>query len=79
MISKYRDKITAVEDDIKSIMIEEKEESHLRSVENKMNKAQNMLKPENGEEEADKRRGWFQTRKERQAERGDKMELCCNH
>ena len=51
-------------------MVEEKEESHLRSVENKMNKAQNMLKPADSEEEPEKRRGWFQSRKERKAERG---------
>ncbi|RUS90789.1 hypothetical protein EGW08_001408 [Elysia chlorotica] len=73
VISKYRDRIATIEDDIKAIMIEEKEESHLRSVENKMNKAQNMLKPENGEE-PEKTRGWFQSRKERQAER-EKLRL----
>ncbi|KAK3799134.1 hypothetical protein RRG08_051409 [Elysia crispata] len=74
VISKYRDKISLVEEDIKAIMVEEKEESHLRSVENKMNKAQNMLKPADSEEEPEKRRGWFQSRKERKAER-EKLRL----
>ncbi|GFS20140.1 ATP-dependent RNA helicase DRS1 [Elysia marginata] len=74
VVSKYRDKISAVEDDIKAIMIEEKEESHLRSVENKMNKAQNILKSAENEEEPEKRRGWFQSRKERKAEQ-EKLRL----
>ncbi|GFN79288.1 ATP-dependent RNA helicase drs1 [Plakobranchus ocellatus] len=75
VIGKYRDKISSVEDDIKSIMIEEKEESHLRSMENKMNKAENMLKPVDDDEHASERkRGWFQSRKERKAER-EKLRL----
>lgn len=72
VIAKFREKIADIEDDIKLIQIQEKEESHLRSMENKMNKATNILEASNGEESnIDAKRVWFQTHHERKAEKGD--------
>ncbi|BFZ13504.1 hypothetical protein BsWGS_16543 [Bradybaena similaris] len=66
VVSKFKEKINEIEQDIKQIMIQEKEESHLRSAENKMNKAHNLL--DKAEDEG-KKRTWFQTSKERKAEK----------
>ncbi|CAG5134459.1 unnamed protein product, partial [Candidula unifasciata] len=66
VVSRFKEKINDIEEDIKQIMIQEKEESHLRSVENKMNKAHNLLDKTQDESQ---QRTWFQTTKERKAEK----------
>ncbi|XP_005105610.1 probable ATP-dependent RNA helicase DDX27 [Aplysia californica] len=69
IVSKFCDKIADIEEDIKSIQQQEREESHLRSVENQMNKAQNLLETKQAGDEAQIKRGWFQTHKERKEEK----------
>ncbi|XP_059143087.1 probable ATP-dependent RNA helicase DDX27 [Physella acuta] len=66
VITKYRDKIASIEEDIKTIQLQQKEESHLRSVENKMQKAHNML---DKKEDQERPRSWFQSYKERKVEK----------
>ncbi|CAL1544172.1 unnamed protein product [Lymnaea stagnalis] len=66
VINKFRTRITDLEDDIKAIQAQQREESHLRSVENKMQKAQNMLETK---EEDTTHRTWFQSFKERKVEK----------
>ena len=69
VITKYRDKISSLEKDIKEIEIQEKEEREMRATENQMNKAKRILE-EKGETEQAKRT-WFQTHKERLQEKGN--------
>ena len=68
VITKYRDKISSLEKDIKEIEHQEKEEREMRATENQMNKAKRILEESGGSEQA--KRAWFQTHKERLQERG---------
>ena len=68
VITKYRDKISSLENDIKEIEHQEKEEREMRATENQMNKAKRILEESGGSEQA--KRAWFQTHKERLQERG---------
>lgn len=67
MVNRYRDRILEMEEDIKTIQMEEKEEREMRAVENQANKAQRLL--ENGDD--DPKRGWFQTHRQRMEEKGE--------
>lgn len=67
-MAKYRDRIISLEKDIDEIELQEKEEKELRATENQMNKAKNILEQKQGENSA--KRTWFQTHKERMAEKG---------
>ena len=68
VITKYRDKISSLEKDIKEKEHQEKEEREMRATENQMNKAKRILEESGGSEQA--KRAWFQTHKERLQERG---------
>ncbi|XP_053401705.1 probable ATP-dependent RNA helicase DDX27 [Mercenaria mercenaria] len=69
VISKYRDKISSMEKDIEEIELQEKEERELRATENQMNKAKRILEESKDEMNSDQKRVWFQTHKERMAEK----------
>ena len=73
VISKYRDKIVSMEGDITEIEEMEKEEKELRSTENQMNKAKRIMEEKKEELQNNSKRTWFQTHKERMAEKG----RCC--
>ncbi|KAK7483044.1 hypothetical protein BaRGS_00025707, partial [Batillaria attramentaria] len=66
VVARYRDRIMEMEEDITSIQKEEREERQLRAAENQANKAQRLL--ENGDD-ADQKREWFQTHKQRMEEK----------
>ena len=68
MVTKYKDRISAMEKDIDMIELQEKEEKEMRSTENQMNKAKNIL--EHKQTEMSEKRTWFQTHKERLNEKG---------
>lgn len=70
MIAKYRDKIASLEVDITEIEIQEKEEREMRATENQMNKAKRILEEKQSETNVDAKRTWFQTHRERMAEKG---------
>ncbi|KAH9491632.1 putative ATP-dependent RNA helicase ddx27 [Bulinus truncatus] len=72
VITKFRTKIADLEEDIKAIQVQQREESQMRAVENKMQKAQNLL---GDNEEDDPKRTWFQSFKERKMEKA-KLRLC---
>ena len=63
---RYRTRITEMEEDIRSIMLEEQEERQIRAVENQANKAQRLL--ENGT--SGEKRDWFQSHRQRMEEKG---------
>ncbi|XP_053401704.1 probable ATP-dependent RNA helicase DDX27 isoform X3 [Mercenaria mercenaria] len=69
VITKYRDKISSMEKDIEEIELQEKEERQLRATENQMNKAKKILEESKDEMNSDQKRVWFQTQKERMAEK----------
>ena len=68
VISRYRDHIIEMKEDIETIMREEQEERKIRALENQTNKAQRLL--ENGDNSNDKRH-WFQSYKQRKEEKGE--------
>jgi len=68
VVTKYKDRISAMEKDIDMIELQEKEEKEMRSTENQMNKAKNIL--EHKQTEMSEKRTWFQTHKERLNEKG---------
>lgn len=70
VIVKYRDKITSMEKDIEEIELLEKEEREMRATENQMNKAKRILEEKQSEMNGDTKRSWFQTHRERMAEKG---------
>ena len=70
MIVKYRDKISSMEKDIAEIEVQEKEERELRATENQMNKAKRILEESKDEMNSEQKRVWFQSHKERMAEKG---------
>ena len=68
MVLKYRDRITALEEDMEEVVQLEKEERMLRASENQVNKAARLLDknaPPEGME-----RTWYQTHTERMREKG---------
>ncbi|XP_055891864.1 probable ATP-dependent RNA helicase DDX27 [Biomphalaria glabrata] len=65
VITKFRNRIAELEEDIKAIQSEQREESQMRAVENKMQKAQNLLDSNTEGQQ----RGWFQSYKERKMEK----------
>ncbi|XP_041376126.1 probable ATP-dependent RNA helicase DDX27 [Gigantopelta aegis] len=67
VITKYRDRITAMTGEVAHIEMEEKEEKEMQAAENKMNRATNLL--ENPDEARKNKRGWFQTHRERLQEK----------
>jgi len=69
VVSKFCSRIADIEDDIVEIGRAEREESHLRSVENQMNKAHNLLEAKAAGEDEPEKRGWFQSHKERKMEK----------
>ncbi|XP_060597601.1 probable ATP-dependent RNA helicase DDX27 [Ruditapes philippinarum] len=69
VVAKYRDKISSMEKDIAEIEIQEKEERELRATENQMNKAKRILEESKDEMNSEQKRVWFQSHKERIAEK----------
>ena len=69
MVSKYRARISGLEGEMTDIERQEVEERELRATENQMNKARRILEQNGGVE--DDKRSWFQTHKERLAEKGE--------
>jgi hypothetical protein len=59
-----------MEKDIAEIEIQEKEERELRATENQMNKAKRILEESKDEMNSEQKRVWFQSHKERIAEKG---------
>lgn len=80
VVSKYRDRIVGFEQDIVEIEQQEKEEKELRATENQMNKAKRILEEQKEGNHSDAKRVWFQSHKERMAEKanlrlGDPLQL----
>merc|ERR1712014_365918 len=73
VIQKFRDKIAKMETDVDEIIKMEQEEKELRISELQMNRAQNKLegKPGRGDLDSAPQRTWFQTKKEREAEKAN--------
>ncbi|XP_071085295.1 probable ATP-dependent RNA helicase DDX27 [Haliotis cracherodii] len=68
VISRFRDKIDVLEEDIKEIKREEIEEKEMKATENKINKAKNLLEADQ-DTRARGKRTWFQSHGERMAEK----------
>lgn len=68
IINKYRQKCEEIEEDIKRILQEEAEERELNRLEYRANQAEKEL---NGDKAL--KRSWFQTKKEREDEKGNKL------
>ena len=68
VISKFRDRINKLEEDVELILKQEKEEKMMKMSEMQVNKAQNML--ERSKESEHTGRSWFQTKAERMQEKG---------
>ena len=68
VVTRYRDKIHSLEDDIKLIQQQEEAEKQLRSTEAQFNKATKLLDNANYMG-VDRKRTWFQSHKERQQEK----------
>lgn len=65
IIAKYRVKCDALKEDIKNILEEEYQERQLNKLENQTNRAEKILKGETSQ-----KRDWFQTKQEREVEKG---------
>lgn len=68
IVSKYRDRLAALEESIKKILQEEWEERALLRTENQVNRVEKLLK--GTKEENSHQRLWFQSDKERRIEKG---------
>ncbi|XP_067650795.1 probable ATP-dependent RNA helicase DDX27 [Haliotis asinina] len=68
VISRFRDKIDLLEEDIKEIKREEIEEKEMKATENKINKAKNLMEADQDAQTRGKRT-WFQSHGERMAEK----------
>lgn len=66
IIEKYNKKLQSLETDVERILQEEKNEKELAKLENQANRVEKLLKDENDQ------RSWFQTKKERKKEKGNK-------
>ncbi|XP_049789458.1 probable ATP-dependent RNA helicase DDX27 [Schistocerca nitens] len=66
IISKYCERVNALEDDIQKILQEEREERELQKTENQVNRAEKLLKEGKGDKS---QRSWFQTEKDRRLEK----------
>ncbi|XP_075223174.1 dead-box helicase Rs1 [Lycorma delicatula] len=66
ILIKYRKKVEQLEEQIKSILQEEWEERALQRAENQMNKMKNIIESKG---DVERPRTWFQSQKERQAEK----------
>ncbi|CAK9823753.1 Probable ATP-dependent RNA helicase DDX27 [Anthophora retusa] len=71
IIEKYNKKLQLLEPDVEKILEEERNERELAKIENKANRAENLLKNEN---DKGAQRTWFQTNKERKEEK-EKLSL----
>ncbi|CAK9811224.1 Probable ATP-dependent RNA helicase DDX27 [Anthophora plagiata] len=71
IIEKYNKKLQLLEPDVEQILEEERNERELAKIENKANRAENLLKNEN---DKGAQRTWFQTNKERKEEK-EKLSL----
>ena len=71
VVEAYRRHITDLEEDVKLIIREEKEERQMRACENQTNKAQRLL--ENAGRDAEPKRQWFQTHRQRMEEKGKSL------
>lgn len=60
-----------MEKDIEDIELAEKEERELRATENQMNKAKRILEQSKDDMNSEQKRVWFQTHKERLAEKSE--------
>nr|QOS47369.1 DEAD-box DDX27 [Locusta migratoria] len=67
IISKYCERVNALEDDIQKILQEEREERELQKTENQVNRAEKLLKEGKGDKS--QQRSWFQTEKDRRLEK----------
>lgn len=67
ILQRYKKKVGELDDKIAAILQEEWEERALQRAENQMNKMQNML---DKKEDTERPRVWFQTQKQRLAEKG---------
>jgi ATP-dependent RNA helicase DDX27 len=67
ILDKYRIRVAAIQADIDLIVKEEWEEKSMDFVENQANRVERMLQ---GDKSANSSRTWFQTKKEREAEKG---------
>ncbi|KAK7861626.1 hypothetical protein R5R35_010129 [Gryllus longicercus] len=67
IITKYREKVEALESDIEAILREEYEERMLLKMENQVKKAENIVKTD--KKQPQQTREWFQSQKERQEEK----------
>nr|CAG4636974.1 EOG090X059J [Ceriodaphnia reticulata] len=72
ILAKYKKKLSLIEADVENIIMEEKSESQLSSMENQINRAEKLVKVK-GEPPAPKRL-WFQTHQERMEEK-DRFKL----
>lgn len=66
IITKYRQKCDELNTDIKRILQEEQQERELNKLEQRANRAEKLLMGEKGVD-----RSWFQTKKEREEEKGN--------
>lgn len=67
IIEKYNKRLELLEKDIDKILAEEREEKEIAKIENRANKAENILK--GGDDKS--QRSWFQNTKERKEEKGE--------
>lgn len=68
IIEKYSKKLQSLETDVERILQEEKNEKELAKIENQANRVEKLLK----DDDAKDQRSWFQTKKERKKEKGNK-------
>lgn len=68
IIEKYSKKLKSLEGDVEQILEEEKQERQIAKLENQTNRVENMLKES---EDSKNDRNWFQTKTERQKEKGN--------
>ena len=66
IVDKYKNKLKSFEADIEQILEEERQEREIAKIENQANRAENILKDSDSKDD----RVWFQTKKERQKEKG---------
>ncbi len=74
-MAKYKEKLEAVESELRNILVEEKEEHFLQKTEKKLQQCEQLLNKEKGGEKIKKNRSWFQTRRQRQLEKQKAKEL----
>jgi len=67
IIEKYNKKLQSLEPDVEQILQEEKNEKELSKIENQANRVEKLLKDEDNKDG----RTWFQTKKEREKEKGN--------